>query len=562
MTVEKALARARVLADLDRAAEAEALIAQALASEPDNEDGLSLLGSVLTGQYRFTEAHAAAERLLRAHPDSLRGLLLMARLKYLLKRPYDGIVFARRAVELYPGNVYALGTLADVLQRTTHGSAEALGLLAQARAIAPEEPYAYGLAGHIHLGVRQYAEAETWLLRALARRPQDPWAVLDLAMARAGLGRFEESRDEVAQTLRLDSSPDAISDVIERIEAQGLPGHLGELYRMALSALGRPDLSEPGSAGDDPELLAAQGKLAWRLYSWDASDAAHRKAGRLAEAVLAAAPDNPDARYVQARRLCAENRGAEALPIARQLRAEGYPSAHFALVLAYQETRDYDAALAVISERLALNPDDPVYLRAQAHTLRHLKRYDEALAVARRTAELSPSGPDVQLQLGICAREAGDPELAERALRQAMADAPGEGAPAAELAVALALADRWPEAGNLIASLDTDLPDPEQVVRPCLMVAERVFAVASPKLIKVLEDGPDGPEELDEAARWLDLLLRVYRLTVWHPSGMEATANLPALVDVLRKTDAPPDSDFAATVRGLGELVEARAGSA
>lgn len=559
MTVEKLLARARMLANLNRDADAEALIAQALASEPDNEDGLSLLGRVLAGQHRFADAHTAAERLLLAHPDSLRGLLLLARLKYLLKRPYEGVPVARRAAELYPDNVHALGVLADVLEHTTNGSAEALRVLARAREIDPGHPYAYKMAGEIHLDVRQYAEAETWLLRALARDPQDPWTVLDLAVARAGLGRFDESRDEVTQTLRMNPSPRAISDVIERIESLGLPGHLGELYRMALTALGRPDVSEPGSAGNDPDLLAVQGKLAWRLYSREAGEPVLRKAGELAAAVLAADPGNADARYVHARRLAGEGRGDEALPIARALDAEGYPSAHFALLQAYLDTRDFDAALAVTAERLAVNPDDEMYLRAQAHTLHCLERYDEALATAKRMAELSPSGPDVQLQLGKCAREAGDPELAERALRQAMADAPGEGHPVAELAVLLASAGRWPEAEKLIATLTTDLPDAGSVVKPCLLLLMRVFNAASSVLAETFDgDGPFSPEDLDECARWLNLMLTLFALVLWHPSAARTTASLPQIVAILRKKDVPPDSAFARALRGLGELAAAR----
>ena len=56
MAVEDVLARARMLADLDRYDEADPLLAQALAQEPDNEDGLSLFSRGLVARRSFAEA--------------------------------------------------------------------------------------------------------------------------------------------------------------------------------------------------------------------------------------------------------------------------------------------------------------------------------------------------------------------------------------------------------------------------------------------------------------------------------------------------------------------------
>jgi predicted Zn-dependent protease len=66
LAVEDALARAQILFDLGRHDEAGLLVAQALAREPDTEDGLALLARVLIVGHRFQEAEAVNERLLRA----------------------------------------------------------------------------------------------------------------------------------------------------------------------------------------------------------------------------------------------------------------------------------------------------------------------------------------------------------------------------------------------------------------------------------------------------------------------------------------------------------------
>jgi tetratricopeptide (TPR) repeat protein len=559
LAVEDVLARARVLADLDRYDEAEPLLAQALAADPDNEDGLALFSRVLVTRHRFQEADTVVERLLRAHPDSLRGLMLMARIKCMLDQDPEGLPFARRAVELDPDNVTALETLADVLQQVTHGSAEALDVLRRALELDPESAYAHRLTGEIHLDLAQYAEAESWLLRALAITPQDPFAVVQLGLARAGLGRFDESREQVAAALRLDATPGMIAEVVEYIEVRAVPEHLTEIYRMALAALGRPDLSQPGAAGSNPELLAAQGKLAWRMLSRDADDAGHRRAGKLAASVLAALPGNADARYVWARELCEQGRYTEALPLAEQLHEQGYRDAHLALTVAYSGTANYEGVLALTQQQLAINPDSVMHLRALAHALRNLKRYDEALAAAQRAAELSPSAPEVQLQLGLSAREVGDLELAERALRAAIKDAPDEGYPAAELALLLAADGRWPEAEAVLAPLSLDLPDASRLLHPCLGIAQLVLTGFGPRIGEILEDNQPTPDGLAECAHWLGLMVRMFTLGLpGHPeTAASSLATMPQLLGYLQEVPAPADSGYAGVVRDLASLLAA-----
>jgi tetratricopeptide (TPR) repeat protein len=553
VAVEDILQRARVLADLGRYDDTDRLLAQVLAEDPDNEDGLALHVRVLVARRRFDEAEAAARRLLREHPDSLRGLLHMARIPALLHRPRDGVPSARRAVELYPDNVTCLVALADVLRQVTHGSVEALALAQQAIAIDPEDADAYRLLGAIHLDLRQYGEAEHWTLRALRINPADPWTMIELGLARAGLGRFEESRDEVMAALRADPRAPIIKHVIAHVEARAIPGHFTEVYRMALAARGLPDLSYPGAAGNDPELIAAQGRLVRRMYTLEADRAGLRRAGELAAAVLAADPHNADARYVRSRELTQAGEYQQARALAEQLLAEGYPSADVALVVAHGGLSEFDAALAIVRRKLADNPDSPMYLRTEAGLLTRLKRYDEALRSARRAADLSPSAPEVQLQLGLAAKGCGDLELAEQALRAAAAARPDEGYPAAELALLLAETGRWPEAETLMNALTADLPDAARLARPCMGLFGACAGSVAP-LTGDIEgaDEPD-PELLRQIAHWLDLMLRMSTLAaIGEPARMaKAMQRLSGAVPLLRKVPAPPDSEFARAVQAL-----------
>lgn len=557
MAAGEVLQRARLLVDLGRLDDAELLLAQALAEEPDNEDGLSLRVRSLVVRDRFADAEAAVRQLLRVHPDSVRGLQLAARIPLLLGRPRDGIPFARHAVELYPGDAICLVTLADVLGQVTQGSAEALALIGHALAIDPDYALAHRVAGDIHLDVAQYAEAEQCTLQALRINPADPYAMLQLGLARAGLGRFDESRDQVMAALRLDALPGNIDRVISHVESRAIPGHLADVYRMALAARGRPDLSRPGAAGNDPKLIAAQGKLAWRMYSRDADRAGRRRAGEIAAAVLAVDPRNADARYVRARVLADAGQYHEARSIADELQAEGYPRAHMALVTALTGLGEQEAALTIIRGRLADNPDDPMYVRGEARALRYLKQYHEALRSARRAAELSPSAPEVQLELGLAAKYAGDLALAERSLRAAAASRPDEGYAAGELAVLLAEADRWPEAESLMNTLSHDLPDADRLARPCL----GLFSACSGhvgELTRDIDTANPGAELLREMAHWLELMLRMATLAAIGEPAITANGlrRVPALVGALRTVSVPPDSDFARAVRGFEALLD------
>lgn len=564
MPVADALRRAAILADLGRYDEARALLAQVLADEPDNEDGLALLGRVLTHEDRFQEAVDVTEDLLRVSPDSLKGLLTMALLLRTLGRSPEGVPFARRAVELYPDHAICLANLAETLNDITPGSAEALALAERAVAIDPDDASAHRLIGAIHLRLRRYAEAERWLLRALRIDPAFPQAVLQLGLARAGLGRFDESRDQVLAALRLRATPVAIDSMIEIIESWGIPGHFAEIYGVALAARGRPDLSCPGAAGDNPDLLAAQGRLARRMYTDDAGREAQRRAAELADGVLAADPGNQDARCVRSMELNAVGQYAKARPIAERLLAEGYPRANRVLVIAQMGAGALADALVIIRRQLADNPDSPEtvwYLRVEAQCLRLLRRYDEALSCALRAAALSPSSPGVQRQLGLAARRAGDPAVAERALRAALADAPGDAVLTAELALLMAGADRWPEAEPLIAELPVDPPETEAslLAGVCLGLCGEALRCAAPVRKQIPLSNPDSAV-LEEMAHWLGLVLRTAALAAgYHPlARAKALEILPRPVADLRaiKANTPPDSGFAQVVRELDAQLE------
>lgn len=508
--VEYVLQRASLLAGLGRYQDVDPLVAQVLAEEPDNADALVLLieGQAVRG--RFTQAADAAAQLLRTHPHNMSGLLLMARMQWAVHGAREGVSFARRAVELYPDDVTCLTTLADVLAGVTNGSVEALALIENAIAIDPDYAFAHLVAGRIHLDALQYVEAENWTLQALKITPTDPSAVVQLGLVRAGLGRFEESREAVIAALHIDSQPERIDELIGHVEFLAIPDHFAEIYRMMLGARGLPDLSCPGAAGQDSALIEAQGALAERMYSRNATAGGLLRASELAVAVLAADPDNQPARHVRSQMLSDAGRYDEALPPAEQLLAEGYPDAAKAVYVAQTGVGDYSAALVTIQQALLKEPDLPMHLLAEAKCLGRLQRYDEALEDLRRAGERTVGHFSALLTLiGWDAKSTGDLLAAEKAWRMAIRDAPDEGTPAVELALLLAEHGRWPEAEALMATLRPDMPDLAMARFSCMNLLQACLVAAGAAFEAKDGDDPDA-ELMEKATHWLNLIFDVF----------------------------------------------------
>ena len=134
------------------------------------------------------------------------------------------------------------------------------------------------------------------------------------------------------------------------------------------------------------------------------------------------------ARYWLVTRYQSNEAGAAVLreAIARHpgyLLARGYLGEHLNAVASYEE------ALVVFKEYAALCPKSPYALTREGYALSHLKRYDEAIAIARRALELEPTSRDLAVELGSRYIDAGQLDKAIETLKPvtAGAGATGEG---------------------------------------------------------------------------------------------------------------------------------------
>ncbi|KOG17848.1 tetratricopeptide repeat protein [Streptomyces wedmorensis] len=148
-----ALLRAEALYDTGRYAQAGALVAQHLATEPEDAEALVLLARCHHRSGDGPAALAAVDQALRAQPDLLGGWLMRVHILLAAKRFPEAEASARHSVELAPqywGTHYALGTvLAEhgEATRTPGRTVEAYEAARAAVALAPEEDAAHFLVG-------------------------------------------------------------------------------------------------------------------------------------------------------------------------------------------------------------------------------------------------------------------------------------------------------------------------------------------------------------------------------------------------------------------------------
>ncbi|WP_306325723.1 tetratricopeptide repeat protein [Streptomyces venezuelae] len=190
MTTPTALLRAEALYDTGRYAQAGELVAQHLASEPEDADALVLLARCLHRAEDHPAALDAVDRALRAEPELLMGWLMRVQILLGLRRFQDAEASARYAVQLAPqywGTHYALGTaLAQFAEhaRTPARTREAYEAARAAVGLAPEEDAAHFLVGLTAQRRGDHATAQRAYETTLRLNPQSSEAHNNLSLLR------------------------------------------------------------------------------------------------------------------------------------------------------------------------------------------------------------------------------------------------------------------------------------------------------------------------------------------------------------------------------------------
>lgn len=215
---DPALDRASMLLELKRPAEAEHLLRNALAEQPDSAYALALLAQALGEQDRHQEGRGAAERAIGLDPEDLFVRLVLVDTLCALEAGERALVVAEESASLWPMSWqahYALARALIALPRPR--MRDAIGVLDHARTLAPHEARILALRGLILLDLTERAAAERSFHDALALDPESTMALHGLTLLQAQRGKLRHAGRTVTAALRTDPQSKVLAGGIDAI---------------------------------------------------------------------------------------------------------------------------------------------------------------------------------------------------------------------------------------------------------------------------------------------------------------------------------------------------------
>lgn len=478
-----AMSDARDARDAGRLGEADRLARAALATDPNNADGLALLGSIAVDDKRDDDAERLFNQALKAEPDNdsaLRGLVsLYARqhrraelatllgdlrrrfpndrarfdkaesaaladdAETMISRGHNGPALAalERAVTLDPGNAWTRYSLASLYRK--------LRLPQIGREVMDE-------------GLKQPLSADDM---AQMRYAQAVYlnVIDDEAGARATLAQIPAA-ERTPSMQRLDTTlaiRDAARQARER-RAAGDAAGADALYAQALTM-----------AGDDPELIGEVARA--RVAAGQPEEGLALMRGWLARH---ADKPQPDAQLRYAELLNTVERddelgtflaGMDQKTLSKEQRQDWQDLQDRRTLRIADRARalgDYDLAHATLKPMLERSPQDKRALSAESDILFDERRFDAARKIAEQQLRDDPSNQDARLTLVRVLYEQQEDAAASRELDRALAEAPADDV-WTQLSVVrrLTAMQRYDEATALTDRLRTQFPD-----NPAVMV--------------------------------------------------------------------------------------------
>ena len=250
---------------------------------------------------------------------------------------------------------------------------KAFGFLDRLKRTAPDYGRAFQEEGHLRRNTGDTDGAILAFQRAVRYNPSLTASWTALAELFTSIGRSSEAAEATAQARRLQGLPRELLAVTNFIH-EGRVLHAEKLVRAFLQ-------KHPQNV-EGMRLLADIGT---RL-------GVHEDADFLLETAIELEPGNPQLKIDHIQVLRKRQKYEAALAQAERLLAHDPQSPVFKSLYAIESMQagDYDSALAIFDEVLAVMPDDLATLTSKGHALKTAGRTDEAIASYRRAVEISP----------------------------------------------------------------------------------------------------------------------------------------------------------------------------
>lgn len=254
--------------------QAEVAARRLIQAYPQDAFGFKLLGSILAGDQRASEAFPLLERAVRLDPGDVESLSTLGVVLQDLGRSDAALACYREALRIQPGHAAALFNLAGLLGRSGQADA-AVDLYLRLLQLEPRDAKTLNDLGALLLDLGRTREALDYFRRALSIRADFAEALTNAGSALRALGRLEEALAAHDQALKVKPESAAIrANLGTALQDQGRVEEAVATYREALRL--RPqDLTirsrllflENASGGRHPDLLLE----AARQYGADAA---------------------------------------------------------------------------------------------------------------------------------------------------------------------------------------------------------------------------------------------------------------------------------------------------
>lgn len=415
---ERAVARARTLADAGQLAEASAIYRELLANRPDDARLLLHLAAARFKAGDYAEALRLCRRILQANPGAAPAWFFLGASHFQLGQFEAAIEPLGKAVAARPGERDARLMLAESLLLAGRHR-EAGGQFEAAKALLPANPRVwYGLNRvYVHLGTVAAARLASGFPASPATRVQFGAERSEAGDASAAIRSLREAlaQPDIGLALRRRASK-SLAAVYRQ------SGRAREARAIEAALEISPQL-ECGTDATDAACLFRGGRFGEVLRETETSRTARalywrvQACAELAEQAsqrLRALPDSPQRHELQARTYArrGNHRAASAAwraaldldPRNRVLR--------LGLAAALFELRDYAAALPLLDSVLAEGPEAPDahFMRGSARL--HLHRVQAAIPDLVRAIELRDDFASARAELSRAYLLAGSPELA------------------------------------------------------------------------------------------------------------------------------------------------------
>jgi Flp pilus assembly protein TadD len=207
------LARAEVLVDLRRDAEAAELLIPLIAANPGDPKPVMFLAIVRRRQ-GSPDAETTARRAVALDPENERAHRILALTLKDCGDPDGATEAARRAVALGPGVAWTHYVLAHCLLGTN--TSQALASATRAVELSPNSADMHTMVGLVQAKRGNKVEAEAAYRRALSINPEHAGAHNNLGAIALGDGRFGEAIDEFRSSAAADPRQSVARQNIDR----------------------------------------------------------------------------------------------------------------------------------------------------------------------------------------------------------------------------------------------------------------------------------------------------------------------------------------------------------